>query len=137
MIITVLAAVGMLWPFESTVVPAWKIRVVDETGKPYTGMAVSQAWKHYSLELDDSENMESRWTDGSGYVEFPARTIKLSLLSRAFRIALTKVKTLFHGSTGISADVAATGPQGYKAVKYTQGKPPPEQLVLPSKDKNS
>lgn len=132
-----LVAVGFAYPVESTVVPAWKIRVVDEAGRPYAGMSVSQAWKHYSLELEGGENMESRWTDGDGYVEFPERTLRMSLLSRAFRLAFTKVKTLFHGSTGISADVAATGPQGYKSVEYVPSKSPPEQLVLPRKDEDS
>jgi hypothetical protein len=128
------AVIGSAFPFESSVVPSWKIRVVDESGKPYARMKVSQAWKHYSLELEDGENMESLWTDDAGYVEFPERTLKLSLLSRTLLTSLTYALTLLHSSTGISADVAATGPQGYKSVEYVPGKPPPKQLVLHSKE---
>lgn len=135
-VVMTLSAIGSIIPFQSTVVPAWKIRVIDETGRPYAGMSVSQAWKHYSLELEGGENMETRQTDEAGYVEFPQRTLKLSLLSRALRSVYTHVLTLSHGSAGISADVAATGPQGYKSIKYVAGKPPPDQLVLPSRDKN-
>jgi hypothetical protein len=131
--VAVLLLIGITYPFESKVVPAWRIQVIDEAGKPYAGMEVSQAWKHYSLELEGGENMETRWTDASGYVEFPERTLRLSLLSRAFRMAFTRAAKLLHGSTGISADIAATGPQGYKSVEYVPGKPLPEQLVLPSK----
>lgn len=133
LIIAVLVVVGLAYPFNSTVVPAWRIRVVDEAGSPYAGMEVSQAWKHYSLELEGGENMETRSTDASGYVEFPERTLKLSLLSRTLRMAFTRAAKLLHGSTGISADVSATGPQGSRSVEYVPGKPPPEQLVLPSK----
>lgn len=133
-IIAALAAIGSAVPFESTVVPVWKIRVVDEAGKPYAGMGVSEGWKHYSLELEDGGHYETRWTDDAGYVEFPKRTLKLSLLSRIFRTTLTHALKLLHGSTGISADIAATGPQGHKSVEYVPGKPPPEQLVLPSKE---
>lgn len=135
LIIAVLVLVGVVYPFESTVVPAWSIRVIDEAGRPYAGMEVSQAWKHDSLELEGGENMETRSTDASGYVEFPDRTLRLSLVSRFFRMAFTRAAKLLHGSTGIHARVAATGPQGYKSVEYVPGKPPPEQLVLPSKGK--
>lgn len=118
LIIAVLVVVGLAYPFDSTVVPAWRIRVVDEAGRPYAGMEVSQAWKHYSLELEGGSNMETRSTDVSGYVEFPERTLKLSLLSRSLRMAFTRAAKLLHGSTGISADVSATGPQGSKSVEY-------------------
>jgi hypothetical protein len=134
--IVFLAVIGSAIPRESAVVPAWKIRVVDEAGKPYVGLQVRQAWKHYSLELEGGRNMEDRWTDASGYVEFPARTLRLSLLSRAYRLVFTSGLKLLHGSTGIQADVAATGPQGYESVRYVPGKLPPERLVLPRKDED-
>lgn len=135
LIIAALVVLGLVYPFKSTVVPAWRIRVVDEAGRPYAGMEVSQAWKHYSLELEGGENMETRSTDASGYVEFPERTLRLSLLSRTLRTTFTRAAKLLHGSTGIHARVVATGPQDIKSVEYVPGKPPPEQLVLPSKDK--
>jgi hypothetical protein len=132
-IIAAVVVAGLAYPFKSTVVPTWKIQVVDQQGRPYTNLRVRQAWKHYSLELEVGENIDDRWTDRDGYVEFPERTIKLSLLSRTFRMILTSVRTLFHGSTGISADIAATGPLGYKSVEYIPSKPP-EKLVLPTQE---
>jgi hypothetical protein len=39
---------------------------------------------------------------------------------------------LAHGGFGVHAYVHASGPQGYAEVNYVPGKPPPEQLVLPS-----
>jgi len=123
------------YPLETTVVPAWRIRVVDEQARPYARLKVMQAWKHYTLELGDSENMEDRWTDNSGYVEFPARTIKVTIIGRALRIFTTFVSVVLHGSVGIHADLAAVGPNGYKSVEYVPGKSPPGQLVLPRNEK--
>jgi hypothetical protein len=47
------------------------------------------------------------------------------------------VMILAHGSTGISATVFTSGPQGYKSVEYVPGKPLPEQMVLPRGDERS
>ena len=121
----------LLVPFPSTVVPEWRVRVVDESGRPYAGMRVSEGWKHYSLELEAGGNYETCQTDGGGYVTFPRRTFWAGLMSRVLRTAFTKAMTIMHGSVGIHADIAATGPQGYKSVEYTPGEPPPPELVLP------
>jgi hypothetical protein len=120
-----------LVPYPTTVVPEWRVRVVDEAGRPYAGMGVSQGWQHYSLELEGGGNYETRRTDGDGYVTFPKRTLWAGLLSRGFRRASTAAMSIAHGGGGIHADIAATGPQGYKSVEYTPGKPPPPELVLP------
>jgi hypothetical protein len=76
--LVVIVMVIMLIPFESTVVPAWRIRVIDENGRPYVGQIVTQSWKHYTLEKEAGRNAESRQTDNAGYVSFPERTIKAS-----------------------------------------------------------
>lgn len=40
----------LLLPYKTTVVPEWKIRVIDETGRPFAGAIVRQVWDHYSCE---------------------------------------------------------------------------------------
>jgi hypothetical protein len=120
-----------LIPYPTTVAPEWRARVVDGAGRPYAGMEVTQGWKHYSLELDGGVNYETRRTDGDGYVTFPKRTFWAGLLSRGFRRALTAAMAIAHGGGGIHADIAATGPQGYRSVEYRPGEPPPTELVLP------
>jgi len=60
-------AMGGFIPFETTVVPKWKVRVIDETGGPYASTRVRQSWKHYTLETEAGENSETRWTDAEGY----------------------------------------------------------------------
>jgi hypothetical protein len=129
-----LVAVILGYPFESTVVPAWRLRAVDERGDPYVGKQVRQAWKHYSLELDAGENMEDQFTDGNGYVTFPERSIRTPLLWRAVLTTVRAALTVAHGGYGIHADVAATGPRGYKSVTYDPNKPPPDLIVLPPKE---
>src|SRR5882672_1607716 len=110
--------IAALLPYKTTVVPAWRLRVVDENGHPYAGKQVRQTWKHYSLELDAGDNLEDRWTDENGYVAFPERTIRASFLGRVILTTFNTGMTLAHGSIGIHADVAATGPQGYKRLEY-------------------
>lgn len=123
-----------MYPFETTVVPGWRLRVVDENGKPYVGKQVRQAWKHYTLDREPGTNMEDQFTDGDGQVTFPERIIRANLFSRVMLTTYSALMTFAHGSYGIHADVAASGPQGYKSVAYVPGKPLPEQIVLPSKE---
>lgn len=128
--VALLAAV-FSYPFTSTVVPAWRMRIVEETGRPYAGIQINQSWKHYSLELEAGENGETRSTDRNGYVEFPERNLRMSLLSRIFRVTFTHASTILHGSTGITAYIMVTGPQGFKRVDYVPGESPPSEIVLP------
>jgi hypothetical protein len=120
-----------LYPFETTVVPAWKVKVVNEAGVAYPGLRVVQYWKHYSLELTGGMNGEERHTDRDGLVHFPRRTIRMPLIGRIGLTALATVSRLFHGSTGVRSYIMATGPTGMKELVYEEDQPPPESLVLP------
>jgi len=128
---------GLLYPFETTVVPTWKLRVIDEQGIPYEGLRVDEDWKHYSLELEEGTNGEERWTDQNGVVQFPRRTIRIGIPGRLFRMTVTSLKRYLHGSTGIHAYIMATGPKGIKSLNYEPNKPPPDTLVLPRQEKQN
>lgn len=121
-----------LQPYETIVIPAWRIRVVDEYGEAYRGMAVTQAWKHYTLETEAGQNLDTHVTNDSGYVEFPERRIKASFIRRLFLTVFSGVMTLAHGGFGVHAYIYASGPPGYSEAKYVVGKPLPSQLVLTS-----
>jgi hypothetical protein len=96
----------LLIPFPTTVVPEWRLRLVDEQGKPRAGVQVTQVWKHYSLEWGGCcDNEEERWTDGNGFVVFPRRTIWAGLLRRIVFPIWARVLTLAHGGSGIHAYV--------------------------------
>lgn len=122
--------VMLLIPFETPIVPAWRLKVIDEDGNPYINMKVRQAWKDYTLDPGAGEHIEDRWTDENGYVFFPERTIYSSLLSRLFLPVYSNAMRLAHGGFGIHADVAATGPQGYQSLQYDPNKPLPQELLL-------
>jgi hypothetical protein len=131
LILGICVAIALLYPFKTTVVPRWRIRVVDKEGKPCVGQFVRQSWKHDSLELSAGDNIENSWTDDEGYVDFPERTIRAGLLQRILFPAWAALMTLAHGSTGISADVMVWGADNYpiEAV-YVPGQPLPEVIVL-------
>jgi hypothetical protein len=124
--------VALLVPIPSTVVPEWRIRIIDQEGKPYPENFVRQSWKHYSLDLSSGTNLEDRWTDADGYVQFPERTIRACLLQRVSFPAWPHLMTLAHGSTGIRADVMVWGSDTYAIdADYVPGKPLPEAIILP------
>jgi len=136
-VVTIAIAVVAFVPFETTVVPVWKLRVIDENGKPYANQRVNEFWANYSLELGAAQHGDERWTDQNGHVEFPQRTIRMSLLGRTVRRTLTAIGRSMHGSTGIEAYLASTGPQGITNVHYDPGKVVPDILELPRYEKIS
>ena len=76
--------------------------------------------------------MDIRLTNPDGYVEFPKRQIRASVIKRISLTSLSALLTLAHGGFGVRAYVHASGTQGYGEVNYEPGKPVPAQLVLPS-----
>jgi hypothetical protein len=56
-------------PFESTVAPQWRVRVLDEAGNSVRGVRLRESWSDYSLESHD--HIEDPSTDADGFVTFP------------------------------------------------------------------
>ena len=125
--------VVLLYPTKTVIVPAWKLRVVDESGKPYTEQFVRQSWKHYSFELDAGEDMEDQWTDADGYVAFPERVIRANLVQRMLNPLTNKMSLGEHASYGASAAVTTWNSEGSESVsvEYDPNKPLPKEIVLP------
>jgi hypothetical protein len=127
-VILALLILGAAYPFETTVVPEWKIRIVDEAGSSFAGARVVQQWDHYSLGIGGGEET---WANEDGYVVFPKRTVRSSLLYRMLRISWAVLMKLAHGSTGIRATVWGTTPRvASDSVEYEAGKPLPQVIVL-------
>jgi hypothetical protein len=125
---------GVLYPFESTVVPEWTLRVVGQRGNPVRGEFVRESWAHYSLELNPTRYGADRWSDDNGYVSFPKGTIRASLARRAIFPVLTSIYSLAHGSRGIRAEVTVWhGADNMpKSLTYEPGNHLPDQIVVPS-----
>ena len=126
----VTAIVIGLIPFETTIVPAWHITVLDENGVPYVGQRVDQFWANYDLELGIGHG-EERWTNEHGRIDFPRRTLKMGVVERIVRRILTSLLRYMHGSEGIEAYLMTTVPAGIKTLKKESNKPPPDHWILP------
>jgi hypothetical protein len=118
----------LLCPLETTVVPEWKLRVVDQSGQRLRGNRVRESWCHYTLETQCHE--EELLTDEDGYVQFPQRAIRASLITRAAKF-LVRVPNA-HSSYGPSASVYYMG--DYPLVSdepwYEPGRPLATEIVV-------
>ena len=65
-----------IYPYESTVVPAWKVKVIDIDGVPCQNMPLFETWAHYSLFLSGNFQSADGVTDREGVVEFPERRMR-------------------------------------------------------------
>jgi hypothetical protein len=119
----------LLYPFETTVIPEWRVRVVDERESPLPGTVVIEYWSHTSYESGDHQ--AESVTDSEGFVTFPSRTIRASLIKRGGVPLLNRLNV--HG--------VDRGPHGYLVVRsdmnsttdnsdYLPGRPLPRQIVL-------
>lgn len=119
----------LLYPTKIVVVPAWKIRVMDDSGRPLPDELVRQHWRHYSL--GDGGDSEDRRTDAGGYVQFPERTARASLLRRVL-VPLKDTAALGpHASYGPSANVMVWGGSTVPGIAwYKSGEALPDELVL-------
>ncbi len=98
LVVVLLGAGATLWPFETVVVPAWTVSVVDREGRPVPDIAVNYSWQHYSLERE-SHNERTR-TDGAGKVSFPERRIRANMLMRVVGPMLNVVSLGVHLALG-------------------------------------
>ena len=84
-----LVAALLFYPFETIVVPEWKIQILDESGKSIKDVPVSESWSNYSVESGD--HTQNLFTDTDGYVTFSRRTVTANLLARIARKAIIAI----------------------------------------------
>ena len=114
----------LLYPFETMIVPQWRVQVVDKAGTPLPRVTVTEHWSHSSLESKGHEAEAT--TDEGGYVTFPVRTIRASLFARAIGPVQNVLKTGVHASFGPDADLTVPG----DIANYSRDKPLPKQIVF-------
>ena len=122
------AILVLVVPFESTVVPKWKLQIVDVNGNACPKMRVTQSWAHYSLHLDGHYTSEDRSTDLNGFVEFPTRTVSAGLGRQLVVPLIAHVMVIAHGSVGPNSSVWASGIKDVAWLNYTPGKPLPDKM---------
>ena len=75
-----LTLVILLYPEKLTVVPVYHVKVVDQSGEPMTGIAVSELWRQASVQR--TATLEQQMTNSSGEATLPERILRASLAER-------------------------------------------------------
>ena len=110
-IVLLVAVAGLFFPQRQLVAPEWHIKVIDEAGKPWPGIRLTESWQQYSLERHDHE--DSRTTNSEGVASFPLRT-KYSGVGRRFvGCAWQVVRSIVHSTCGPWASLMIDYPPGY------------------------
>lgn len=115
-----------LYPFESQVVPEWKVRVIDVNGVSCANMPVTEMWGHYSLFLNGDFRSADRLTDSEGFAKFPERHVRAIGIRRLIMPFVTEVLTYAHGSTGVDGAVSASGLKDVAWLSYEVDQPLPD-----------
>lgn len=126
----VLSLFAILYPFQTTTVPQWNLRVVDDGGAPVREINVTEHWQDYLLESEGHE--EVRTTNQDGVVSFGLRSISASITRRLFaRIG----KFGSHQPDGRAVQYGAVVVWGNKSYETTvavyQGETPPVEVRVP------
>jgi hypothetical protein len=129
-IIAILCFIALIaYPFESNLLPVWRLQIVDVNENVCRNMLITQSWGHYSLyPKSGSGGLDKRFTDINGYVEFPERKIRASLLRRVFMPVISYILTIAHGGGGVDGAVWATGIKDWGWLSYKAGKPLPDKM---------
>ena len=112
-----------------TIVPRWRLRVVDDSGALVRDIKVTQHWQHYLVEAEGHE--ELRGPDANGAVDFPERTVRASVASRV----LARVRRIGSSGTAARSDpyasVVVWGNREYETVVavYEPEAPLPAEVV--------
>lgn len=75
-VLSLAALVFAFFPWDTTVVPAVRVQVFDETGKPAAAVRVEQEWEYTALESYSQRAVSV--TDSNGFVAFPQRSVRVS-----------------------------------------------------------
>jgi hypothetical protein len=82
-VIALIFALAMLQvPMRNTIVPQWRVVVVNENHEPLAGMRVRQVWQN--LLLEENPHEEEIISDANGVVTFPERSVTSSPARRIY-----------------------------------------------------
>ena len=125
--------IAMLIPFPTTIVPTWKLKVVDEQGNICPNKEATQTWAHYSIYIGSGNfQSEDRLTDEEGNVEFPTRTVWAPLFWRIIGTVIANALTIAHGSAGADSSVHSSGIKDVAWISYKPEKPMADKIVVHS-----
>lgn len=124
-----LVLIVLLYPFQSTIVPRWRLRVIDESGTLVPLTNVTEHWQHYLIESAGHE--ETRQTDEAGFVDFPARKVRASLVTRFADGVRNLISEGKEAKFGPYASIVIWGGGNETAVaSYKPGSQPQSEVIV-------
>jgi hypothetical protein len=106
-LLAVPALLIIMVPWNTPVVPAIRVQVFDETGKPAAGVRVEQEWIYEAIGSDFERATST--TDANGYVSFPERSVRLSFARKALSLVRSLAPVMCADGFGPSGSVEAYG----------------------------
>lgn len=129
----VLAAfLPLFYPFQTTIVPEWTLKVVDEEGVAVSNINVTEHWQHFLLEKSSQEDV--RRVGDNGMVSFPVRNIRASLLRRGIA-TIDRIKNDgWRARRSPAASVVVWGNKDYATTVavYNPNDLPQSHIIVPS-----
>lgn len=115
---------------EVEVVPVWRFQLVEANNVPIQDTAVRQYWKHFSFEWNwFTLNDDVRVTDRLGFVEFPSRSVRISIVTFLIGTIWEKIPGLNpHVEGGAYSFVQCDKISGCESI-YRSGRELPTKIV--------
>ena len=131
-IVIALALFLLFYPFQTTIVPEWSLRVVDEEGAAVRNVNVTEHWQHFLLESSAHEDV--RLVTENGAVSFPERTIRASVVSRGLATISRIKRDGWRARRSPAASVVVWGNPGYATTVavYFPSVLPQSHVIVPS-----
>lgn len=122
----------LFYPFQTTIVPEWSLKVVDEEGAVVRDVNVTEHWQHFLLESASHE--DARRVGENGAVNFPERNIRASLVSRGFATLGRIKRDGWRARRSPAASVVVWGNPDYATTVeiYLPSTPPQSHVMVPS-----
>ena len=107
-ILSVQVLIFVFMPWKTTVVPAVRVQVFDETGKPAAGVRVEQEWSYEAF--DDYSESARTVTGSDGFVAFPQRSIRISVARKTIGFLASMLPLMCGYGFGPEGSIQAFGP---------------------------
>jgi hypothetical protein len=79
-LLSILVLVVLLYPEKLTIVPAYHVKLVDQSGQPLPNTFVSELWQQTAAQR--IENLQQIMTNAEGEADLPQRTVRSTLMER-------------------------------------------------------
>lgn len=72
----------IIFPYESIVIPEWRVEIINDNGDPFSNIRVHQSWGTVGDTLTHNWKSETIITDKGGVAIFSAKKMRASILRR-------------------------------------------------------